>query len=142
MAGASDAVLPCGASMPLRPGDSACFVVERAPPWRVVRVEAEPGHEPVSPALIGLPAAFIVTVLEPEQATLLDIVVQGLICVRPGTPQRFRYRSGRYGRAARLGEIIDPGEGPYLLIYCREGSDGPYDPCDPDDQHARWDQKD
>jgi hypothetical protein len=114
-------MLIIGRRRPGRALDEVTYLVERTPPYRVTAcIPANDGEMPIAPVLLGLPAEFILRVLEPEQPTLLSLVASAIRDVRVGRPSLIRYRAARYGGAVRLLEIVDRGaEHPTLYAFCR-----------------------
>jgi hypothetical protein len=117
-----------GRRAPGRIVDEATYVVERRPPFRVVDVCAV-RDLPISPALIGMPAALIIHSFEPEQPTLCADLVRAFSVVRPGEPIVRKYRAARYQNRVRVAEVVDRGPThAYLYVFCHDEPPTPTDP--------------
>lgn len=108
------------------------YVVERQSPHYVVAVEpGEEGQEPLTVALMGRPALFILSALEPGQHSLYNAMQTALRIVTPEHHVTVRYRSQRYGGSIRIAEVHDRGPAhPYLYLVCRTEAHQPYDPAE------------
>jgi hypothetical protein len=108
-----------------RKDDDVVYEIERQPPYRVVKVQPLKGDTPVTPALVGMPAGFIVKILEPELPTFLEQLTGALAAVKPGKSVILNYRSARYGSTVRIAEVVDRGpDHEHIYVFCR--SEKPY----------------